>query len=97
MKFDLVNILALLSLVATLIIIYNLVRDYITEKKRISDIGKQTNDIEESEYKKILNATYWLEHERQRNQGEHFEDESIYLNRAQTIRTKTSFFSLINN
>lgn len=97
MKFDLVNILALLSLVATLVIIYNMVRDYVTEKKRISDIGKQTNDIEKSEYKKILNATYWLEHERQRNQGEHFEDESVYLNRAQTIRTKTSFFSLINN
>ena len=49
-----------------------------------------------SEYQKILDSTYWLEHERQSNQGEHFEDESVYLNRAQTIRENTSFFSLVN-
>lgn len=95
MSFDVVNILAVLSAVASVVICYKMIRDYIAHRTQHAD-GENKPMAGQSEYKDILAATYWLEHERQKNQGEHFDDETVYLNRAQTIRTKTSFFSLIN-
>ena len=67
------------------------------KKHRINAVDNNSQlALEKSEYKKILDATHWLEHERQRNQGEHYEDENVYLNRAQAIRISTAFFSLVN-
>lgn len=94
MSFDFVNFLAIISLVGIVVIFYKMVADYLSVRNRINAVDTKIDAIDE--YNKILNATYWLEHERQRNQGEHFDDETIYLNRAQTIRTKTSFFSFVN-
>lgn len=98
MSFDIVNILAAVSCVVAIVFSYKMVTDIIATKKQLMKVvDKGVLASEESEYKKILEATHWLEHERQRNKGEHFEDETIYLNRAQTIRTSTVFFSLVND
>ncbi len=95
MNFDIVNILAVISAVASVVIFIKMTRDYVARRTlRTNKKIKQT--AEGSEYQGILDATYWLEHERQKNQGEHFDDETVYLNRAHTIRTKTSFFSMVN-
>ena len=95
MSFDIVNILAVISAILSVVIFWKMTRDYVALKAQNTDI-KTNQVVADSDYKEILDATYWLEHERQRNQGEHFDDETVYLNRAQTIRTKTSFFSLVN-
>ena len=98
MSFNIVNILAVISCIVAIVLSYKMVKDIFTAKvHRENVVNKDNSEIEKSEYKKILDATYWLEHERQRNQGEHFEDESVYLNRAQAIRTSTAFFSLVND
>ena len=97
MSFDIVNILAVISCIVAIVLSYKMLKDIFAAKvHRMNVVDKDNSEIEKSEYKKILDATYWLEHERQRNQGEHFEDESVYLNRAQAIRTSTAFFSLVN-
>ncbi len=96
MNFDFVDFIAVVSFIAAIVIIYKIVTDYMSLRKQINVVGKSVDDNGKSEYAKILDATYWLEHERQKNQGEHFEDESVYLNRAQVIRTETCFFSLVN-
>lgn len=98
MSFDIVNILAIISCVFAIVLLYKMVTDITTARRhRMKVIDKSILTSEKSEYKKILDATFWLEHERQRNQGEHYEDETIYLNRAQAIRTSTAFFSLVND
>lgn len=97
MSLDIVNIFAVISCVVVLVFSYKIVIDITSYRRnRIKIASKGSRTSEKSEYKKILEATHWLEHERQRNKGEHFEDESVYLNRAQSIRTSTSFFSFIN-
>lgn len=95
MSFDVVNILAVFSAIASAVICYKMMKDYVA--LRTQHTGRINRPvIEDAEYEGILRATYWLENERQKNQGEHFDDESVYLNRAQTIRRSTSFFSLVN-
>lgn len=98
MSFDIVNILALISCVVTIVFAYKIVTEMSAARRqqRIKMVDDRQLASEKSEYKKILEATHWLEHERQRNKGEHFEDETVYLNRAQAIRTSTAFFSLVN-
>lgn len=97
MSFDFVDFLAIVSCFVAVVISYKMVKDIISVRKQLAHapINNPSSD-EESEYTRILEATYWLEHERQRNQGEHYEDESVYLSRAQTIRTNTCFFSFVN-
>lgn len=95
MNFDIVNLLVIVSCLIALVPLYKFGKDIIYfRKQRINNENKKL--IDDSEYKKILRATYWLENERQRNTGEHFEDESIFINRAEVIRTSTSFFSFLN-
>lgn len=96
MSFDIVDFLSVLACTISSVFAFKMIKDIISVRKQQRSVLYQQNPEEKSEYNKILSATYWLEHERQRNQGEHFDDETIYLNRAQTIRTKTSFFSFVN-
>lgn len=96
MNFDFVDFLAVLSCTISAVFAVRMIKDIISVRKQQRIALYQQNQEKMSEYKKILIATYWLEHERQKNKGEHFDDETIYLNRAQTIRTKTSFFSFVN-
>lgn len=97
MKFDFVNLVAIVSAIITVVIAFLMTRDVISERKKVKKISvPKEGGNEENRYKKILKATYWLEHERERNCGEHHSDENVYLNRAEVMREKTPFFSYVN-
>ncbi len=96
MTFDALNIIAAFSLVAIFFIIGKMWRDSAVKKNKKNTADPEVINQEMTGYKKILAATHWLENERQRNTGEHYEDEVVYLNRAQTIKDKTPFFSFVN-
>ena len=93
MTLDIVNIIAVLSLLGIVWLFYLILVDIRSRQKKHTS-EDPVGDV--SDYKRILAATHWLEHERQRNQGEHFDDEDVFLNRANTIRLKTSFFDFVN-
>ena len=97
MNFDIINVLAVISSLVIIYMVIKMSKDMLAFKRQHSPINRiDQGDTPKSEYSQILKSTYWLEHERQSNKGEHFEDESVYLNRAQTISNNTSFFSLVN-
>lgn len=97
MNFDIINVLAFISSLVIIYMVIKMTKDMLAFKRQHSSVNRiDQGDATKSEYNQILKSTYWLEHERQTNMGEHFEDESVYLNRAQTIRNNTSFFSLVN-
>lgn len=74
-----------------------------------NEINKQRKDkvasskkVEErvamlSDYDRVAKRTFGLERERQKNRGEHFKDETVYLNRAETIRKSSRFFDWVND
>lgn len=97
MNFDFITIVSMISGLIAVIMAVKVTMDIREFRKQQNPVIKTIpgEDLN-SDYKRILHSTYWLEHERQSNQGEHFEDESVYLKRAQTIRENTSFFSLVN-
>lgn len=47
-------------------------------------------------YMAVCSTTKSLEDERETNQGKHYDDESVYLNKAQSIRENSRFFDLVN-
>jgi len=103
MKFDFVDLFAVISAfigagIATveIISIWKKKKELREAEKRRKMEVEVMNSLDKTGYSSIKNATFWLEHERQRNQGDHYEDESVYLNRAKTIREKTPLFSYIN-
>jgi hypothetical protein len=97
MNFDFITIVSMISGLIAIFLAVKVVKDIRSfRKQQPPAINVVQVECLNSEYQKILDSTYWLEHERQSNQGEHFEDESVYLNRAQIIRENTSFFSLVN-
>lgn len=93
--FDFVNIIAAISVILTVTFLVKLVKDI--RKIQLSSDKNRSERTEESDkaYKRVLKATYGIEHERQKNSGEKL-DETIYINRAETIRTKTPFFEWVN-
>ena len=98
MSFDFINIVGVVSAIISLVIGFRTKKEIISDKKKRKEVLKNAEEtIEDIDYKRIKASTYWLEHERQRNKGNHFEDEGVYLNRAQVIRERTSFFSFIND
>ena len=97
MKLDFVNIVAIISAIIGIVIAIRTLREMVSDRKQRKIVENKIEvDVKDSEYKIIESSTYWLEHERQRNKGDHYDDESVYLNRAQTIRERTLFFSFIN-
>ena len=97
MKLDFVNIMAVVSAIITFVIAFHMLRDVISERRKLKKVPfPTTGDKEDDQYKKILKATYWLEHEREKNCGEHHSDENVYLTRAEVIRERTPFFSYVN-
>lgn len=93
---NITTIIAIGSIIITAILAYNTIRESRSEKDKsktvIDNLKNQTDDYED-----ILEATRQLEFEREKNKGQHFEDESVYLNRANQIRINSSFFSWVNN
>lgn len=97
MNFDptyIINIIAVVSTVITVAILWNTIRDVRNTKKDLR-LKKTQADTDMSDYEQILRATHEIESEREKNQGTHFENENIYLNRAKIIREKSAFFSWV--
>lgn len=97
MNFDLtyiIDIIAIVSSIVSFAILWNTIRDVRNTKKNLR-LKKTQTEINLSDYDQILRATHEIETERQRNQGSHFEDETVYLNRAKLIREKSAFFSWV--
>lgn len=98
MNFDFINVMTIIAAVISAIIAFRTIKEIISDRKHRKKTAEIIDEsVEDSEYKRIKASTYWLEHERQPNKGNHYEDESVYLNRASVIREKTSFFSFIND
>lgn len=97
MSFDptyMINIIATVSIVITVAILLRTIQDVRTAKKDLQMKETQAK-ADLSAYEQILRATHKLETEREKNQGTHFDDESVYLNRAKLIREKSAFFSWV--
>lgn len=97
MNFDLTDIMTVftvISCVITLVLVLKTAADVRARNRHKREITIQRQD-DLSEYDRIIRITHDLENERQRNSGEHFEDESVYLNRAKLIRESSSFFQWI--
>lgn len=95
MNFDFVNIVTLFSAVVTVVfLVYTIfeVRKDKNEHKKLVSKREETM----SDYDKVLRSTHGLENARERNTGMHFDDETVYLNRARAIREDSSLFSWIN-
>lgn len=95
MNFDFVNIVTLFSVVVTVVfLVYTIfeVRKDKNEHKKLVSKREETM----SDYDKVLRSTHGLENARERNTGMHFDDETVYLNRARAIRNDSSLFSWIN-
>ena len=88
MNFDptyIIDIIAVVSTIITVAILWSTIRDVRNNTKKDLRLKKTQAEIDLSE----------IETERQRNQGAHFEDETVYLNRAKLIREKSAFFSWV--
>ena len=95
MNFDFVNIVTLFSVVVTVVfLVYTIfeVRKDKNEHKKLVSKREETM----SDYDKVLRSTHGLENARERNTGMHFDDETVYLNRARAIRKDSFLFSWIN-
>ena len=91
---DITTILAIVCTIITAIFVINTIKE-----SRKETVNAQDADIkvksEVSEYERILEVTHQLEFNREKNKGQHFEDESVYIHRANQIRVNSSFFSWV--
>lgn len=94
MNFDLIDIFSLFATIVTIGLVWNTIRENRRCKKEIES-RKNGIEVIMSDYDRILASTRELEFEREKNSGEHFDDENIYLNRAQEIRQSTPFFQWV--
>ena len=91
---DITTILSIVCTIITAIFVINAIKE-----SRKETVNAQDADIkvksEVSEYERILEVTHQLEFNREKNKGQHFEDESVYIHRANQIRVNSSFFSWV--
>lgn len=95
MNFDFVNIVTFLSVVVTALYFIHTVYETRKNENKRKNL-KLRREEEMSDYEKILRSTYGLEEAREKNKGMHFDDETVYLNRAEVIRMESPLFSWIN-
>ena len=96
MNIDIVDIVTIMSVIITMTFLVLTILGAQKEKYKKNNGGSVISKKELSDYQKILHATYGIEKEREKNNGKDFEDESIYLNRAEAIRLSSSFFMWVN-
>ena len=95
MNLDIVDTITLASVLVTVAFLVRTIYEARREKNEQKNIIlKREEDL--SDYDKILRSTYGLENAREKNTGTHFEDETIYLNRAKAIRNESALFTWIN-
>lgn len=93
MNFDIINVVSVIATIIAVVITIVMIKDVRNGRKPIGKPNISTKDLE---YKKITDITKPLEFERERNKGEHFDDESVYLERAKKIRENSPFFTYVN-
>lgn len=93
---DIANIITIVTGIIALIAVIQLIA---TEKrnKRIAGQNSKNSYTRMSDYDIVKQRTAQIENDRQKNSGEHFEDEQVFIARAERIRTKSDFFKYINN
>ena len=91
---NIMTVFSIISCIVTALLILRTVHDTRKQKKDIKNTATYM-EKEMSDYDRIVMMTHALETERQRNRGVHFEDESVYLNRAKRIREHSPFFHWI--
>ena len=96
MSIEFINIVTVASIIIT---IWFLATTIIANRKekRNQTTSMPKSAKSQTDYDKILQSTHWLENEREKNQGEHFDDEKVYLNRAKAIRESSSYFKWVKN
>ena len=95
MNLDFVNIITALSVVVAIGVVVLTIYETRKERKRTELLSSKIKE-EMNDYAKILQATRGIETAREKNKGIHFDDETVYLNRARAIRKDSSLFSWIN-
>lgn len=94
MNMDFTNIATILSVLIMCFFLFITVRDNRKNKRNQTSDGTQSKS-DQSDYEKVLQSTHWLETEREKNQGEHFDNEDVYLNRAANIRKSSPYFEWV--
>lgn len=88
------TIIAILSIIITSWFAIRTIRESRASEKGAQTSGNDQKAISDG-YNDILKVTHDLEFNREKNSGEHFEDESVYLHRANQIRINSPFFSWV--
>ena len=91
---DITTILSIVCTIITAIFVINAIKESRKETVNAQDADSKVKS-EVSEYERILEVTHQLEFNREKNKGQHFEDESVYIHRANQIRVNSSFFSWV--
>ena len=91
---DITTILSIVCTIITAIFVINTIKESRKETVNAQDADVKVKS-EVSEYERILEVTHQLEFNREKNKGQHFEDESVYIHRANQIRVNSSFFSWV--
>ncbi|MDO4171375.1 MAG: hypothetical protein Q4E63_02485 [Prevotellaceae bacterium] len=88
----------IITVLAFIIAVITLIREIITHKKEAKrSVNKaETRLAMLSDYDIVAERTKAIETEQQENAGEHFRDETVYLNRAEAIRLNSRFFDYVN-
>ncbi len=95
MNIDFVNYVTIFTVIVTVVFLVRTILEVRKDKKEQENIvSKSENSM--SDYEKILRSTHGLENAREKNRGTHFDDETIYINRAKEIRESSSLFNWIN-
>ena len=81
MNFDFVIIVTLLSVVVTVVYLIHTILEVRKDKNEDKNLASKREEMM-SDYDKILRSPYGLENAREKNTGTHFDDETVYLNRA---------------
>lgn len=93
----LTNVATIISIVCIIITAIFVIHTIKESRQNDKDAQAAVNEIKTKldDYNSILEATHEIELNREKNKGEHFEDESIYLHRANQIRVNSPFFSWV--
>lgn len=91
------NITTIISIVCIIITAIFAIQTIRESRKNDQESQTSADNLKSQldDYNNILEATVELESNREKNKGQHFEDESVYLHRANQIRINSPFFSWV--
>lgn len=89
------TIVSIVSFIITLFFLFMTLFGGYLNKKKLKIKQSQINE-KDNEYNKVKNITHIIKIEKEQKGERNYQDERTYLNRANLIRKKSSFFSWIN-